>query len=97
MRLSTHTATAALCLATQATAHTRLQHWPKDAAAALDKMMAANANSSNYACFDMDVRDLASNQLTYPQLLTSPEHELPLRSRGIPTAVPRESRNSHSL
>jgi phosphoserine phosphatase len=56
MRLSAQSATAALCLATasQATNHTRLQHWPKDAAAALDKMITANANSSNYACFDMD-------------------------------------------
>jgi hypothetical protein len=43
-------------------------------------MMAANANSSNYACFDMDVRDLACNQLTSPQLLTNSEHQLPLRS-----------------
>jgi hypothetical protein len=60
MRLSTQAASAALCLASasQATNHTCLQHWPKDAAAALDKMIAANANSSNYACFDMDVRSL---------------------------------------
>ena len=56
MRLSVQSATAALCLATasQATNHTRLHHWPKEAAAALDKMITANANSSNYACFDMD-------------------------------------------
>jgi hypothetical protein len=59
MRFSSAQATtAALCLATAAQAttnHTRLQHWPKEAAAALEKMIIANANSSNYACFDMDV------------------------------------------
>jgi hypothetical protein len=58
MRFSAQATTAALCLATTAQAttnHTRLQHWPKDAAAALEKMIVANANSSNYACFDMDV------------------------------------------
>ncbi|GAB7330029.1 hypothetical protein MBLNU13_g01719t1 [Cladosporium sp. NU13] len=57
MRFSAQATTAALCLATTAQAttnHTRLQHWPKDAAAALEKMIVANANSSNYACFDMD-------------------------------------------
>jgi hypothetical protein len=71
MRLSSAQATtAALCLATIAQAttnHTRLQHWPKDAAAALEKMIVANANSSNYACFDMDVRHL-SQKLTQPTL-----------------------------
>lgn len=62
MRLSAQATTAAaLCLATTAQAttnHTRLQHWPKEAAAALEKMIIANANSSNYACFDMDVREI---------------------------------------
>ena len=33
---------------------TQLQHWPPEAAEALNKMIAANANSSNYAVFDMD-------------------------------------------
>ena len=68
MRFSTQTATAALCLATasQATNHTRLQHWPKDAAAALEKMIIANANSSNYACFDMDVRNKSLHRLSHP-------------------------------
>lgn len=51
------TATAALCLAstTHVSAHSRLHHWPKEAAASLEKMIVANANASNYACFDMDV------------------------------------------
>ena len=51
------TAAAALCIAsaTHVSAHTRLQHWPKEAAASLEKMIVANANASNYACFDMDV------------------------------------------
>lgn len=58
MRFSSlSTATAALCLATasRATNTTRLQHWPKEAAAALDEMITQNANQSNYAVFDMDV------------------------------------------
>jgi hypothetical protein len=58
MRLTLQTTTAAaLCLAsaTHVSAHTRLQHWPKEAAASLEKMIVANANASNYACFDMDV------------------------------------------
>lgn len=33
---------------------TTLQHWPAEAAAALDKMIAANANNGSYAVFDMD-------------------------------------------
>lgn len=32
----------------------QLQHWPPEAAAALNKMIAANANKGNYAVFDMD-------------------------------------------
>jgi hypothetical protein len=58
MRVSLQiTTAAALCLAsaTNVSAHTRLQHWPKEAAASLEKMIVANANASNYACFDMDV------------------------------------------
>lgn len=31
-----------------------LDHWPADAAAELRRMIARNANASNYACFDMD-------------------------------------------
>ncbi|KAJ0157462.1 hypothetical protein CTA2_12683 [Colletotrichum tanaceti] len=31
-----------------------LKHWPAEAARALDAMIAANANQSNYAVFDMD-------------------------------------------
>lgn len=31
-----------------------LKHWPAEAAAALDKMIAKNANQSNFAVFDMD-------------------------------------------
>lgn len=51
------TAAATLCLASAShvSAHTHLQHWPKEAAASLEKMIVANANASNYACFDMDV------------------------------------------
>ena len=33
---------------------TNLKSWPAGAAEALDKMIAANANKGNYACFDMD-------------------------------------------
>jgi hypothetical protein len=58
MRVTLQTTTAAaLCLvsATHVSAHTRLQHWPKEAAASLEKMIVTNANASNYACFDMDV------------------------------------------
>ncbi|KAF1943294.1 hypothetical protein EJ02DRAFT_453391 [Clathrospora elynae] len=33
---------------------TRLQHWPAEAAVALNTMIAKNANQSNYAVFDMD-------------------------------------------
>lgn len=33
---------------------TNLKHWPAAAAAALDAMIAQNANKGNYACFDMD-------------------------------------------
>lgn len=33
---------------------TNLKHWPAEAAAALDAMIAQNANQGNYACFDMD-------------------------------------------
>lgn len=33
---------------------TALRHWPAAAAASLDKMIAANANQSNFAVFDMD-------------------------------------------
>lgn len=60
MRFSNRSVSAALCLASAsqlASASSRLQHWPKDAAATLDKMITANANQSNYAVFDMDVRD----------------------------------------
>lgn len=32
----------------------QLQHWPPEAAEALNKMIAANANDGNYAVFDMD-------------------------------------------
>lgn len=54
--------TLALCLATSTQASptaptittTTLKHWPAAAAAALDKMIVANANQSNYAVFDMD-------------------------------------------
>ncbi|KAF4126075.1 phosphorylcholine phosphatase [Geosmithia morbida] len=31
-----------------------LKHWPREAAKALDKMIAANANNGSYAVFDMD-------------------------------------------
>jgi len=56
MRVTLQTITAALCTsATHVSAHTHLQHWPKEAATALEKMIVANANASNYACFDMDV------------------------------------------
>jgi hypothetical protein len=52
----------AICLATSVHAvptaladrTTTLKHWPEAAAAALDKMIVANANQSNYAVFDMD-------------------------------------------
>ncbi|KAL1591042.1 hypothetical protein WHR41_00355 [Cladosporium halotolerans] len=57
MRFSNCSVSAALCLASAsqlASASSRLQHWPKDAAATLDKMITANANQSNYAVFDMD-------------------------------------------
>lgn len=40
--------------ATAALAGPALVHWPPAAAAALDKMIAANANRSNYAVFDKD-------------------------------------------
>lgn len=33
---------------------TNLKHWPAEAAAALDAMIAQNAHKGNYACFDMD-------------------------------------------
>ena len=33
---------------------TQLQHWPAEAATALNAMIAQNANQSNYAVFDMD-------------------------------------------
>ncbi|CAA9959139.1 hypothetical protein CFE70_002658 [Pyrenophora teres f. teres 0-1] len=36
------------------TAKTQLKHWPAEAATALNRMIARNANQSNYACFDMD-------------------------------------------
>jgi len=35
-------------------AKTQLKHWPAEAAASLNRMIARNANQSNYACFDMD-------------------------------------------
>lgn len=37
-----------------ASAATELQHWPSEAAAKLDGMIAANANKGAYAVFDMD-------------------------------------------
>lgn len=40
--------------AREALPNTSLQHWPADAAAELEEMIAKNANQSNYACFDMD-------------------------------------------
>lgn len=57
MRTYTQIATGALCLAfaCNVSCSTTLQHWPKEAAAALDEMITSNANKSNYAVFDMDV------------------------------------------
>lgn len=56
--------TLGLCVAASALAvpttpsytatNTKLKHWPAEAAASLDKMIAANANQSNFAVFDMD-------------------------------------------
>ncbi|KAK2033987.1 phosphorylcholine phosphatase [Colletotrichum zoysiae] len=40
--------------ATNHTAGPELKHWPAEAAKALNTMIAANANQSNYAVFDMD-------------------------------------------
>lgn len=57
MRLSYQSVTAAVCLtlASNVSCYTELQHWPKEAAAALDELIINNANKSNYAVFDMDV------------------------------------------
>jgi hypothetical protein len=75
MRVTLQTTTAtALCLASAAhvSAHTRLEHWPKEAAASLEKMIVANANASNYACFDMDVCHSASAQSNNVPIKTKP-------------------------
>lgn len=57
MRLSHHSTITAACLtlASNVSCYTGLQHWPNEAAAALDELIINNANKSNYAVFDMDV------------------------------------------
>ncbi|KAK7985531.1 hypothetical protein PG996_005229 [Apiospora saccharicola] len=45
---------AATPLASRASVLPELQHWPRAAAESLSTMIRRNANSSNYACFDMD-------------------------------------------
>ena len=60
MRLTMKLPTAVLWLAfAEITSHAaptapQLQHWPPEAATALNAMIAANANKGNYAVFDMD-------------------------------------------
>lgn len=46
--------TPTVAIPSQSNHTTQLKHWPAEAAAALNAMIAKNANQSNYAVFDMD-------------------------------------------
>ncbi|KAI8931420.1 hypothetical protein NX059_011749 [Plenodomus lindquistii] len=46
--------TPSVAVPSYGTSTTQLKHWPADAAAKLNTMIAKNANQSNYAVFDMD-------------------------------------------